>query len=64
MNLEYFDFWNLVICCYYNVVDLVIMNLGKLECWFVLLEQEKIKLLLEVLEDRIGYFFVWLEESL
>ena len=63
-DLEYSDSWNPVIRCYHNVADLAIMNVGKLECRFVLPEQEKIKLPPEVLEDRIGYLFVRLEESL
>jgi len=63
-DLEASDSWNPVIRSYQNVADLVIPNLGKLECRFVLPEQDEIELPPEVLEDRIGYVFIRLEESL
>lgn len=63
-DLEVSDSWNPVIRHYHNVADLVIFNVGQLECCFVLPEQEEIELPPEVLEDRIGYIFVRLEESL
>ncbi|NEP79321.1 MAG: DUF1822 family protein [Okeania sp. SIO3B3] len=63
-DLEASDSWNSVIRHYHNVADLAIVNVGKLECRFVLPEQDEIELPSEVLEERIGYIFVRLEESL
>lgn len=63
-DLEASDSWNPVIRSYHNVADLAILKVGQLECRFVLPEQEEIELPTEVLEDRIGYIFVRLENSL
>ncbi|NES67551.1 MAG: DUF1822 family protein [Okeania sp. SIO2D1] len=63
-DLEASDSWNPVIRNYHNVADLAIVKVGQLECRFVLPEQDEIELPPEVLEDRIGYVFVRLEESL
>ncbi|NEO56643.1 MAG: DUF1822 family protein [Okeania sp. SIO3B5] len=63
-DLEASDSWNPVIRHYHNVADLAIVNVGQLECRFVLPEQDEIELPPEVLEDRIGYIFVRLEDSL
>lgn len=63
-DLEASDSWNPVIRHYHNVADLAILNVFQLECRYVLPEQEKIELPPEVLEDRIGYVFVRLENSL
>ncbi|MDE5083717.1 MAG: DUF1822 family protein [Trichodesmium sp. St18_bin1] len=43
---------------------LLLLEVSKLECRFVLPEQDKIELPPEVFEDRIGYILLWLEESL
>ena len=63
-DLEASDFWNPAIRFYQNVADLVVVDRGKLECRFVLPEQDKIELPLEVFEDRIGYILVRLDQSL
>ncbi len=63
-DVEASDSWNPVIRLYHNVADLAIPNIGKLECRSVLPEQDEIELPPEVLEDRIGYVFVRLENSL
>ena len=63
-DLEASDSWNPAIRFYRNVGDLTIVARGKLECRFVLPEQDKIELPPEVFEDRIGYILVRLEESL
>ena len=63
-DLEASDSWNPAIRFYHNVADLAIPNVGQLECRFVLPEQDEIELPPEVLEDRIGYVFVRLEDSL
>ncbi len=63
-DLENSDSWNPLIRLYHNVADLAILNIGQLECRYVLPEQDEIELPPEVLEDRIGYVFVRLENSL
>lgn len=47
-----------------NVADLIVKDIGKLECIPILSEAEFIEISPEVWEDRIGYIFVELNDSL
>lgn len=58
------DSWHSVIRCFQDVADLVIPNLGKLECRPVLPGQTVISLPPEVTEDRIAYIGVQFQEQL
>lgn len=58
------DSWHSVIRCFNDVADLVIPNLGKLECRPVLPGQTVISLPPEVTEDRIAYIGVQFQEQL
>lgn len=58
------DSWHSVIRCFQNVADLVIPNLGKLECRPVLPGETVISLPPEVTEDRIAYVGVKFQEQL
>ncbi|MGL5061814.1 MAG: DUF1822 family protein [Microcoleus sp.] len=58
------DSWHSVIRCFQNVADLVIPNLGKLECRPVLPGETVISLPPEVTEDRIAYIGVQFQEQL
>jgi hypothetical protein len=63
-DLEPGDSWNPIINCFYNVADLVIPELGKLECLPVFEEQISVLLPKEVRENRIGYVVVEFREDL
>ncbi|MEK0178425.1 DUF1822 family protein [Microcoleus anatoxicus] len=58
------DSWHSVIRCFQDVADLVIPNVGKLECRPVLPGQTVISLPAEVTEDRIAYIAVQFQEQL
>jgi len=58
------DSWHSVIRCFNDVADLVIPNLGKLECRPVLPGETVISLPAEVTEDRIAYIAVQFQEQL
>jgi hypothetical protein len=58
------DSWHSVVRCFRDVADLVIPNLGKLECRPVLPGQTVISLPPEVTEDRIAYIGVQFQEQL
>lgn len=58
------DSWHSVIRCFNDVADLVIPNLGKLECRPVLPGQTAISIPPEVTEDRIAYIAVQFQEQL
>ncbi|MCC3582667.1 DUF1822 family protein [Microcoleus sp. PH2017_30_WIL_O_A] len=58
------DSWHPVIRCFNDVADLVIPNLGKLECRPVLPGQTAISIPSEVTEDRIAYIAVQFQEQL
>ncbi len=58
------DSWHSVVRSFQNVADLVIPNLGKLECRPVLPGQTVISLPPEVTEDRIAYIGVQFQEQL
>lgn len=47
-----------------NVADLIVKDIGKLECVPVLAETEVVEISPEVWEDRVGYVFVELNDSL
>lgn len=63
-DLEIGYSWNPAIRCFDDVADLVIPNLGKLECRPVLLGENIISLPVEVTEDRIAYVAVQFQEQL
>ena len=46
----------------FNVADLILPNLGRLECRYLLLEEEQVNIPLEAREDRIGYLIVQLSD--
>ncbi len=58
------DSWHSVVRCFQDVADLVIPNLGKLECRPVLPGQTVISLPPKVTEDRIAYIGVQFQEHL
>ncbi|AFY55336.1 Protein of unknown function (DUF1822) [Rivularia sp. PCC 7116] len=47
-----------------NVADLIVKDIGKLECIPILAETEVVEIPPEVWEDRVGYIFVELNDSL
>ena len=47
-----------------NVADLIVKDVGKLECIPILAETEVVEIPPEVWEDRVGYVFVELNDSL
>jgi hypothetical protein len=63
-NLAQSDCWQPVKRTMFNLADLVLPNLGKLECLWVLPQQETITISPEAREDRIGYLVVQLTEEL
>ena len=58
------DSWHSVVRCFQNVADLVIPDLGKLECRPVLPGETVISLPPEVTENRIAYIAVQFQEQL
>jgi hypothetical protein len=58
------DSWHPVVRCFNDVADLVIPNLGKIECRPVLAGETVISLPSEVIEDRIAYIGVQFQEQL
>ncbi len=58
------DSWNPYLCGLFDATDLVIPNLGKIECRPVMLEDTAISLPPEVTEDRIAYVGVRFQEQL
>ncbi len=63
-NLENSDSWNSVMHTIMDVADLKIPNYGKLECRFVLSDEEFVTIPPEVWSDRIAYIVVELNNSL
>jgi hypothetical protein len=57
-NLEDSDSWNPAIRCFQDVADLIIPDLGKLECCLLLDDAEFINIPAGIIEDRIGYVVV------
>ncbi len=58
------DSRNLLTVQLMNVADLIVKGIGKLECIPVLTDTEVVEIPPEVWEDRIGYVFVELNDSL
>ena len=48
----------------FNLADLILPNLGRLECRYLLPGEQEVNIPLEAREDRIGYLVVQLEEEL
>jgi hypothetical protein len=63
-NLSQSDCWHPGMRATFNVADLILPNFGKLECLWILPQQETVAISPEVREDRIGYLVVQLEEEL
>lgn len=63
-DLESSNSWHSVVRCFHDVADLVIPDLGKLECRPVLPGETIISLPVEVTEDRIAYVGVQFQEQL
>jgi hypothetical protein len=63
-KLSQSDSWNPGIRALFNVADLVLPGVGKLECRPVLPRETVVSLPPEVTEDRIGYVAVQFEEKL
>jgi Protein of unknown function (DUF1822) len=63
-DLEAGDSWNPGIRCFHDVADLVIPDLGKIECRPILPEETNLSLPIEVVEDRIAYVAVRFQEQL
>lgn len=63
-DLEAGDSWNAGIRCFHDVADLLIPDLGKIECRPILPGDTTISLPIEVLEDRIAYVAVQFQEEL
>jgi hypothetical protein len=63
-DLEAGDSWNAGIRCFHDVADLLIPDIGKIECRPILPGDTKVSLPIEVLEDRIAYVAVQFQEEL
>lgn len=63
-NLSQGDCWQSGLRAIFNIADLVIPNVGKLECRLVLAEERELILPPEAIEDRIGYVAVRFSEIL
>ncbi|OCQ95497.1 hypothetical protein BCD67_09690 [Oscillatoriales cyanobacterium USR001] len=63
-NLQESDSWHILLRSRWDVADLVIPGIGKLECRPVLPGQVNLTLPTEVREERIGYLAVQFNESL
>lgn len=62
-DLEVGDSWNAAIRCFHDIADLLIPDLGKIECRPILPGETKVSLPTE-LEDRIAYVIVQFQEEL
>ncbi len=63
-NLTQSDCWNPILRNRWNIADLVIPNIGKLECCSVLPGETTISVSPEATEERIGYLAVQFTEDL
>ena len=63
-NLAQSDCWNPTLRAMFNVADLVLPNLGKLECLSILPQQEIINIPIKSIDNRLGYIVVKFEEEL
>ncbi len=63
-DLNQSDCWNPILRHQWNVADLVIPNIGRLECRPILPEEKIISLPSELTEDRMGYLAIQFSERL
>lgn len=63
-QLEQGDSWQPVVCARWDVADLVLPGIGKLECRPMWFGESAIGIPLEATQDRIGYVAVEFEEQL
>jgi hypothetical protein len=63
-QLEQGDSWQPIICARWDVADLVLPGIGKLECRPLWFGESAIAIPLEATEERIGYVAVQFEEQL
>lgn len=63
-RLDLGDCWNAGMRKMFNIADLILPNLGKLECRPILPGQDRLMIPLEALEGRIGYVAVHFDEQL
>ena len=63
-NLPQSDCWRPGMRAMFNVADLVLSNLGKIECLWVLPGEEVVNIISEVREERLGYIVVQFQEQL
>lgn len=63
-NLAQSDCWHPGLRSIFNVADLVLPHLGKIECRWVLPAEDVVTIPTEVREDRLGYLVVRFEEEL
>ncbi len=63
-NLAQSNCWHPGMRAIFSVADIVLPKLGKLECFWVLPQQETITIPPEVRKDRLGYLVVRFEEEL
>lgn len=63
-NIEASDSRNPFVCLGSDVADLMVTNLGRLECRPVKVDQHSCHIPIEVWQDRIGYVAVQLDEAL
>ena len=63
-DLNQSDCWNPILRNRWNVADLVVPNIGKLECCPVLPGEMTVSLSPEVMEERIGYLAIQFSERL
>ncbi|MEG3971171.1 DUF1822 family protein [Microcoleus sp. T2B6] len=63
-QLEQGDSWQPIVCARWNVADLVLPGIGKLECRPMWFGESAIAIPLEATEDRIAYVAVQFEEQL
>ena len=58
------DCWKSGLRAMFDVADVILPNLGKLECRWLLPGEDAVNIPLEAREERIGYLIVQLEENL
>ncbi|BAU64836.1 hypothetical protein STA3757_22120 [Stanieria sp. NIES-3757] len=63
-NLETSDSWNPLLQSLMNIADLDLVNYGKVECLFVLRDQDWVEIPAEVSSDRISYIILQFDQSL
>ena len=63
-DLAHSDCWQASLRNLFNVADLTLPNLGKIECLYLLPNETQVQIPLEAREDRLGYLIVRLEAQL